>query len=198
MWDERYQTEDYVFGTAPNEFLVRSQKYIPPGGSVLSVADGEGRNGVWLAEQGFKVTAVDSSLVGLAKAERLADSRGVALNFQEVDLLSWEWPSNLFDSVVAIFIQFAGPQDRRAMFKGMIKSLNPNGVLLLEGYRIKQLNYGTGGPPQIENLYTEEQLREELEPLQIEHIESYDVELSEGTGHSGMSALIDVIARKSS
>lgn len=197
MWDERYQTEDYVFGTAPNEFLVRSQKHVRAGGSVLAVADGEGRNGVWLAEQGFIVTAVDCSSVGLAKAERLADSRGVALDFEEVDLLNWEWPPNRFDAVVAIFIQFAKPQDRRAMFNGMIRSLKPNGVFLLEGYRTEQLNYGTGGPPHVENLYTEAQLREELAPLQIEHIESYDAELNEGAGHSGMSALIDLVAVKS-
>lgn len=196
MWDERYRTKDYVFGSTPNRFLVQSVVRIPANGSVLAVADGEGRNGVWLAEQGFDVHSVDSSPVGLSKANKLARERGVSIELEEADLLNWRWPPDQFDAIVAIFIQFTGPVDRRKIFDGIIQSLKPGGVLLLEGYRPEQLQYGTGGPPVIENLYTEEGLREELAALRIDDIQSYDSELQEGAGHSGMSALIDLIAYK--
>jgi len=196
MWDDRYTTEDYVFGSKPNKFLERSVARIPSNGSVLAVADGEGRNGVWLAEQGFQVHSVDSSSVGISKAKALAKQRDVSLQFEEADLLNWSWPPNQFDAVVAIFIQFAGPVDRQSMFRGIVQSLKPGGVLLLEGYRTEQLQNGTGGPPTVENLYTEECLREELSALNIDDIQSYDEYLEEGAGHSGLSALIDLIAYK--
>lgn len=196
MWDERYQTKDYVFGSTPNRFLVQSAARIPASGSVLAIADGEGRNGVWLAEQGFDVHAVDSSSVGLSKAKKLAKNRGVSVEFEQADLLNWSWPPNRFDAIVAIFIQFTGPDDRQSMFDGIVQSLKPGGVFLLEGYRTEQLQNGTGGPPVLENLYTENCLRKELAALEIDEIQSYDVHLEEGVGHSGMSALIDLIAYK--
>lgn len=196
MWDERYQRDDYLFGTEPNAFLVRSACHLPKTGSVLAVADGEGRNGAWLAARGLDVTAVDGSAVALAKARRLAAQRGVSLRTVHADLLDWAWPEAAFDAVVAIFIQFTGPADRRRMFDDMTRALKPGGVLLLEGYRPEQLRYGTGGPPVADNLYTEEQLRADLPALHIDSIRSYDAEIHEGTGHSGMSALIDLVAHK--
>ncbi|QIG80581.1 SAM-dependent methyltransferase [Stakelama tenebrarum] len=196
FWDTRFATEEYVFGEAPNGFLARQAPLLRPGMRALAVADGEGRNGVWLAQQGLDVLSIDFSPHALAKAQRLADRNGVAIATREVDLLAWQWPHAAFDVVAAIFIQFTGPADRAAMFAGMKQALRPGGLMLLEGYRPEQLAYGTGGPKQVENLYTEAMLREAFADFTIESLQSYDAELDEGPGHAGMSAVIDLVARK--
>ena len=196
LWDERYSQPGYLFGEAPNGFLVRQATRLRPGMTALAVADGEGRNGVWLAEQGLKVLSVDSSPVAQAKARRLAASRGVTIDCELADLAKWRWPKASFDLVVAIFIQFADPRMRPRLFRGMIDALKPGGLLLLEGYRPEQLAYGTGGPRVAENLYTEDLLREAFAGLEILELSAYDAEIREGRGHAGMSALIDLVARK--
>jgi cyclopropane fatty-acyl-phospholipid synthase-like methyltransferase len=160
------------------------------------VADGEGRNGVWLAEQGLHVLSVDSSTVALDKAKKLAQQRGVDVRFELADLLQWEWPENNFDVIVAIFIQFAPPGVREQMFTSIKRSLKPGGLLLLQGYTPRQLEYRTGGPSQAENLYTEAMLRAAFADMDILHLSEHDEVIQEGAGHSGMSALIDLIARK--
>jgi cyclopropane fatty-acyl-phospholipid synthase-like methyltransferase len=160
------------------------------------VADGEGRNGVWLAEQGLEVVSVDGSSVAQEKARALAERRGVSLTFELADLSSWAWPEREFDVVAAIFIQFAGPELRARMFEGMRRALKPGGLLLLEGYRPEQLAYGTGGPSAVENLYTEAMLRETFADMQILELATYDAEVAEGVGHAGLSALIDLVARQ--
>lgn len=196
-WDARFaSTDDFIFGTEPNAFMVSQAHLYKPGMKALAVADGEGRNGVWLAQQGLEVTSVDGSQVALDKATRLADERGVTLNTLCADLVSWDWGTNVYDVIVGIFIQFAGPRLRPRLFQRAAQALKPGGHFVLQGYHPKQLEYKTGGPSAVENLYTEEQLRAELEHMDIIHLERYDTELSEGSGHSGMSALIDVVARK--
>lgn len=197
VWDTRFaSTDDFVFGTEPNQFMVRQAHLLKPGMKALAVADGEGRNGVWLAQQGLDVTSVDGSQVALSKAERLARERGVTLNTVCADLVSWEWGQDTYDVIVGIFIQFAGPRLRPRLFQRAAQALRPGGHFLLQGYHPKQLDYKTGGPSAIENLYTEEQLRAELAHMEIVHLARYDAELDEGSGHRGMSALIDVVARK--
>lgn len=196
FWDRRFDRDDYVFGTEPNAFLARQKPLLPAGGRALAVADGEGRNGVWLARQGLDVLSVDGSAIAQKKAERLAANRGVALDLQQVDLLSWDWPVGRFDVVAGIFIQFTTPEQRRDMFAGMVGALKPGGLFLLEGYRPEQLAYRTGGPSQIDQLYTDAQLRAELATLEIVEIAAYDAEIDEGPGHAGLSALIDVVARR--
>jgi len=196
FWDERYQGEAYLFGEAPNAFLAAQAHRLRPGLSVLAVADGEGRNGVWLAEQGLDVLSVDSSPVAQAKAARLAQARGTALRLQEVDLASWTWPEAQFDVVAAIFIQFAGPQLRDQIFAGLKRALKPGGLLLLEGYRPEQIDYDTGGPRAPENLYTEALLRAAFGDLEIVELPVYDAVIEEGAGHRGQSALIDLVARR--
>ncbi|MBJ3775890.1 SAM-dependent methyltransferase [Acuticoccus mangrovi] len=195
-WDERFAGEDYLFGTAPNVFLEQEVGRLPSGGRVLAVADGEGRNGVFLAEKGFDVTSLDSSAVGLEKARRLAQERGVSLHFVHADVATWDWPEASFDAVVAIFIQFAPPPMREAMFERMKAALRPGGVLLLQGYRPEQVDYGTGGPPNRENMYTRALLEEAFADLEILHLAEHDRELGEGDRHVGMSALIDLVARR--
>ncbi len=196
LWNERFAASDYVFGKEPNAFLVRQKDRFSPGMKVLAVADGEGRNGVWLAEQGLDVLSMDGSQVAVEKAQKLAKERNVALHTQCADWKAWDWPSEAFDAVVAIFIQFTGPEDRALMFERMKRALKPGGLLLLHGYRPEQLAYGTGGPKAVENLYTEPMLREAFADMQILELRAYDAEIAEGTGHRGMSALIDLVARK--
>lgn len=195
-WDRRYDRADYVFGEAPNAFLASHIDCVKGHRRALAVADGEGRNGVWLAEQGLAVTAIDSSSVALRKAQDLASRRGVSLETQHVDIVNYDWPAEAFDLVVAIFIQFAGPALRDAMFRGMIRTLTPGGTLLMQGYRPEQLAYGTGGPPMVENLYTEDLIRNAFADLDILALTVHDSPISEGTGHAGMSALIDLVTRK--
>ncbi len=194
FWDDRFEAEHYVFGTEPNAFLKREAHRIAPASRVLAVADGEGRNGVYLAGLGHDVVATDFAPKGIAKARRLASEKGVRLHTELVDLADYDWPEAEFDAVVAIFIQFADPAFRAEIFKGFAKTLKPGGLLLLEGYRPEQLEYGTGGPKARENLYTEDMLREAFAGWDISILNAYDAEVDEGPGHSGMSALIDLIA----
>lgn len=196
FWDERFSQPDYVFGEAPNAFLARQSDRLKGYRTALSIADGEGRNGVWLAEQGLAVTSMDASPVGLDKARKLAEKRGVVLDMQLADIADYAWPDASFDVVVGIFFQFASPPLREAIFSGMIKALAPGGLLLLEGYGPKQIEYKTGGPRILENLYTEELLREHFASLDIVELRAYDAEIDEGSGHSGLSALVDLVARK--
>lgn len=195
-WNERYLGNDYLFGKEPNAFLATQKERFKPGMQVLSVADGEGRNGVWLAQQGAKVLAVEASPRAVEKARQLAFERGVSLAHECADLLQWDWGTERFDAIVAIFIQFAAPEQRAQLFAGMHQALKPGGLLLLEGYRGEQLAYGTGGPKDIENLYTAELLRDAFANLEILHLAEYDAPIEEGSGHRGMSALIDLVARK--
>lgn len=196
IWNERYAGEEYHFGTEPNVFLRQQHSWLKPGMSCLAVADGEGRNGVWLAQQGLEVLSVDSSPVAIAKAQKLAGERGVSVEFELADLLQWDWGVARFDVVVAIFIQFAPPGARAQMFANLRRCLKPGGGLLLQGYTPRQLDYKTGGPSQVENLYTESLLRAEFADMEIVHLHEHDSVIHEGTGHDGMSALIDLVARK--
>jgi cyclopropane fatty-acyl-phospholipid synthase-like methyltransferase len=196
MWDERYATDDYFFGTEPNAFLVSQHHLLKPGMRCLAVADGEGRNGVWLAGQGLDVLSVDASPVAVAKAQKLAAQRGVELKCEVVDLLNWDWGENRYDVVAAIFIQFATPEQRGLLFDSIKRTLKPGGLLLLQGYTPRQLEYRTGGPSALENLYTESMLRAEFSDMEILQLREHEEFISEGSGHHGMSALIDLVARK--
>ena len=196
MWNQRYQGEELLFGEAPNEYLRDQQARLPRGGRALCVADGEGRNSVWLAEQGLRVDAFDIAEAGVAKARRLAQRRGVSVDFAVADGDALAWPEAVYDVVVAIFIQFADPAMRGRLFAHMARALRPGGLLVLQGYTPRQLQYRTGGPPNVEHLYTEELLRDAFSALQIVDLRAYDAELSEGKQHTGMSALIGMVARR--
>lgn len=198
FWTARYRDagDGYLFGTAPNAFLKREAYRIAPGASVLSVADGEGRNSVWLAKAGMAVTATEISPLAIAKARRLAHEQGADVQFVEADVLRWDWPREAYQAVVAIFVQFASAIERPALFEGMKQSLQPGGILMLQGYTPRQLEYRTGGPPTIENLYTPELLRAAFADLEILDLCEYEDDLAEGRAHAGRSALIHLIARK--
>ena len=195
-WETRFSVPDYVFGTAPNVFLASQAHRLARGQRALTLADGEGRNGVWLAEQGLDVLSIDFSPKALAKARALAAERGVTLATEQADLTTWTWPVAEFDVVVAIFIQFVGPQLRAKFFAGMKQALRQGGRLVMQGYRPEQLAYRTGGPGQAENLYTRALLEDAFGDMTVLEIREHDSIIREGTGHNGMSALIDLVARK--
>jgi ubiquinone/menaquinone biosynthesis C-methylase UbiE len=196
FWNTRYATEAYVFGTAPNAFLASQAQRLKPGQRALAVADGEGRNGVWLAQQGLQVHAIDFSPVALAKAGRLAAERGVQVEFEQADLLYWRWPDAAYDVIVAIFIQFSPPPERDRIIEGIRRSLRPGGTLILQGYTPKQIEFGTGGPSNPANLYTRADLERWFGDWDMQHLADYEAYISEGTHHHGQSALIDLVAVK--
>jgi cyclopropane fatty-acyl-phospholipid synthase-like methyltransferase len=195
-WETRFSSPDYVFGKAPNQFLKNHAHLLKPGQKALAFADGEGRNGVFLAEQGLDVLSIDFSPKAQAKAQALANERGVKLRTAQADLATWAWPEAAFDVIVGIFFQFADPAFRQQIFDNIKKALKPGGLLLIQGYRPEQLKYKTGGPSQVENLYTRELLEKAFGDFASLEIREHDSEVDEGAGHAGMSALIDLVGRK--
>lgn len=195
-WESRFASPDYRFGKEPNEFLVGCKPLLPKHGKALAVADGEGRNGVWLAKQGLEVTSTDFSPSAQAKAKKLAAENNVTVNFVETDAHEWPYPAETFDVVAEIFTQFSTPEKRTKKWAGMRRALKRGGLLILQGYTPKQLEYATGGPKQIEQLYTHELLERSFGDLKDFHIVEEERELQEGSGHSGMSAVIGLTARK--
>jgi SAM-dependent methyltransferase len=195
-WQERYSTPDYTFGKAPNEFLVACRPLLPKSGRALAVADGEGRNGVWLAKQGLDVVSIDFAPAALAKARKLAEENKVSVAFEEADVHAWPYPAETFDVVVEIFTQFSTPAQRALKWAGMRRTLKRGGLLIVQGYTPKQLQYGTGGPKQAEHLYTREMLLRAFGDLDAVAIVEEERELNEGAGHAGLSAIIGLTARK--
>jgi cyclopropane fatty-acyl-phospholipid synthase-like methyltransferase len=195
-WNQRFGAAEYIFGTAPNAFLASHKALLRAGQRALCIADGEGRNSVWLAEQGLEVVAFDFSPIGVEKARRLAASRGVKVRYEVTTVYEWSWPVAAFDVVAAIFVQFADPPMRGFMFERMQRALKPGGLVLIEGYTPRQLNYQTGGPKQVDQLYTEELLRKAFTSFELLELRAYEAELDEGSRHRGMSAVIDCVARK--
>ena len=195
-WEARFSVGEYLFGERPNAYLASKIALFAKGSRALSIADGEGRNSVWLAEQGLRVDAFDFSPTAVAKAERLALSRAVRVGFNVCETFAWSWEPSAYDLVAAIFIQFASPAVREKLFPLMQRTLKPGGLLILQGYRAEQLQYGTGGPPELDHLYTEAMVRELLQDMDILELRCYEEPVDEGRGHSGMSALMGVVARK--
>ena len=195
-WNARFAREDFLFGEDPNAFLRVHAHRLQAGGSVLCVADGEGRNSVWLAEHGFRVTAFDFAPNAVAKAKRLAQVRNVSVSHELGDVYNWPWTAKRYDALVAVFIQFIPPDQRDFVFEGMKSAVAPGGLFLLEGYRPEQVDNHTGGPPRREHMYTAEWLEGMFSGWEILVLECRDAVIREGEAHNGMSALIDLVARK--
>ena len=197
FWNERFNKEEFIFGKEPNEYLVdQTGKYLKPGNKVLCIADGEGRNGVWLAKQGMQVVGFDVSDIALEKAKQFAADNQVEVTYSLSDTDRFDWQENTYDAVIGIFIQFAEPQMRARIFKQAHKALKPGGILILQGYTLKQLEYKTGGPSLKDHLYTEGIIRELAKEFQILDLRCYEKELNEGARHAGMSALLGLVAKK--
>ncbi|MEP2532888.1 class I SAM-dependent methyltransferase [Shimia sp.] len=197
MWEDRFaNSSDFLFGKDPARFLAENTSYLTQGARALSVADGEGRNSVFMAQHGLSVTALEFAPTAVARAQSLAAEKDVTVDFQQADVLTRTWENETFDLVAGLFIQFTGPHGRRKIFDGMKQATCPGGIVMLHGYTPKQLEYGTGGPPFAENMYTEVILRAAFVGWDILLCREYDREVQAGSAHSGMSALIDFIARK--
>lgn len=197
FWNARFDKAEFIFGKEPNEYLAQqAQQYLQSGDRVLCIADGEGRNGVWLAKQGLSVVSFDVSDKALAKAKQLALDNQVSIAYSLCDSDAFDWQVNAYDAIVGIFIQFADPAMRSRIFQQVYISLKPGGIFILQGYTPKQLEYKTGGPSLIAHLYTEEMVRDLAQDFEILDLCSYEKELSEGARHSGMSALLGLTARK--
>jgi len=195
-WETRYAVPEYAFGKEPNYFLASCKSLLPRAGRVLAVADGEGRNGVWLAEQGLDVVSIDFSPSAQRKARALAAERGVKVTFIETDVHKWEYPPAAFDVVVEIFTQFSTPAERALKWAGIRRALKSGGLLIVHGYTPKQLEYGTGGPKELENLYTRAMLEAAFGDYRDIKIVEEECEIHEGISHGGMSAMIGLTAHK--
>lgn len=197
-WQTRFSTPGYLFGKEPNAFVKRNADLIKTkaGGKALSIADGEGRNGVFIAQCGLNVLSLDFSPTAQEKARQLAAERGVTIRTEIADLATWQWPVEAFDLIAGIFFQFTPPDLRSKVFAHIKKALKPGGILLIEGYGPKQLEYKTGGPSELDRLYTPKMLRDAFGDLSELDIKEYDAEVDEGSGHAGMSALVDLVGRK--
>ena len=195
FWDERYDTDHFFYGTEPNEFLREQASALPPGGTVLCLAEGEGRNAVFLAAAGHRVVALDQSPVGLQKAERLAADKGVPLATVCANLADYRIEAQGWDAIVSIWCHLP-PELRASVHRQVVEALKPGGVLLLEAYTPEQLKHGTGGPSSAEMMPTLAQLRQDLVGLDLIHAVELERSVHEGKGHGGLSAVVQVIARK--
>jgi SAM-dependent methyltransferase len=196
-WEARFAAPEHIFGKEPNYFLASCKPLLPRSGRALAVADGEGRNGVWLAEQGLDVVSIDFSPSAQNKARALAAERNVSgIEFAQTDVHKWDYPEAAFDVVVEIFAQFSTPSERLLKWAGMRRALKAGGLLILQGYTPKQLDYGTGGPKQIENLYTRAMLEKEFGDFRELKFTQEEREIHEGAAHGGMSAMIGLTGKK--
>ncbi|PWI33847.1 SAM-dependent methyltransferase [Vibrio albus] len=196
MWDAVYDVSDYVYGEQPNDFL-RNNVNALPRGKVLCLADGEGRNSVFLAKLGFEVTAVDLSEVAIKKAKTLAQEHNVEIHFIHADLSEFDLGCNHWDAIVSIFCHLP-PGLRRPVHAKVVKALKTNGVFLAESYTPKQLEFKTGGPSSADMMYSEKIISTELSELNFLLLEEKERFIQEGSKHNGDSHVVQVIARKES
>lgn len=204
MWDQRYSDSAYAYGTEANDFLVSMADRLPAG-KILCLAEGEGRNAVWLAEQTLsmqgntglrnEVTAVDASRVGLQKADKLARARGVEITTVHADLANYDIGTQQWDLIVSVFCHLP-PDLRQDVHRRCVEGLRQDGMLLLEAYTPLQLEYKTGGPPVSEMMMDAKSLRRELEGLEFLHLQECIREIHEGQFHNGEGAVVQALARK--
>lgn len=194
MWDKRYSVDDYVYGKAPNHFLYSFIDKLPRwplGQRALCLADGEGRNSVFLAQQGYQVTAVDISSVGLAKAKRLGLERNVEITTVQSDIADYQIEEGHWDLIVLIFAHMPA-ELRKTIHQRCVKGLRSGGMIVLESYTPKQLEFGTGGPKDSNLLVTAEQLKQEFGGLELITLEEQIREIREGILHTGQASVVDL------
>lgn len=194
MWDERYAEIEPAYGTRPNAYLEKQVARLKPGGKVLVPADGYGRNGLWLAKQGFAVHTVDLSAVGVERSRKAAAAAGVTMTIEQGDLSTWNWPVAECDGVAAIFLHLP-PSLRAKIHASMIKALKPGGILILEAFTPEQLQFSSGGPKDAQLLYTSDLLHKDFASMQTLELEEIKVHMEEGSKHSGRSAVVHGVFR---
>lgn len=194
-WNKRFSIEDYLFGADPAQALVKLEHYLIPQGDTLVIADGEGRNSVYLASRGFRVTASDSSTVANIKAKALAASQNVEVNYQVEDFFDIDWSAKQYDNIVGIFFQFIPPDKIKQVLMALRTAIKKGGTLLIHGYTPQQIELATGGPKDVSLMYNKELFEDVFESVEILVNKEYQMQLSEGSGHKGQSALIDFVAK---
>lgn len=198
FWDHKFDRADYRYGTEPNAFMADAlPEVVEPEARVLCVGDGEGRNGVWCAEQGYRTTSIEPSTVGADKIEALAKERGVDMEVIRDAMPSSAIEDGAFDAVVLVFIH-APESMRRKIHRASIEALKPGGVIVLEGFTPDQRHNdrSSGGPPNPDLMFTESILRDDFDELDIDLLSEQVVKLSEGTGHRGKADVIRMIATR--
>jgi SAM-dependent methyltransferase len=195
MWDERFGQAEPVYGEQPNAYLRAQAHRLTPGCKILVPGDGYGRNGLWLARQGFQVTTVDLSPVGVEHARKSAQAAGLAMSIEGVDLATWTWPVGDFDAVASIFLHLP-PDIRPQIHAQILAALKPGGLLIIEAFTPAQLRYSSGGPKQLELLYTAEILRKDFTETEVLELQEAEVDLDEGRMHRGCAAVVHGVFRK--
>lgn len=194
MWDERYSDPEPVYGVRPNVYLEKQSSRLKAGSKILVPADGYGRNGHWLARQGFDVHTVDLSPVGVERSSRTAREAGLTLKIEQADLSTWNWPVGQFDAVAPIFLHLP-PELRTQIHPAMLRALKPDGILILEAFTPENLEFHAGGPKDVNLLYTAELLRKDFASAEVIELEEIKVHMDEGIKHSGMSAVVHGVFR---
>lgn len=197
FWNRRYGGEDFAYGTAPNDFLVAMTPRFKPGGKLLCLADGEGRNGAWLARQGFAVTSIDISRQGMDKAARLAAVHGVALETRVANLSACDIGSSAWDGIVSIFVHLP-PKVRRDLHRRCVAALRRGGIMVFEAYGPGQFGRGTGGPPEAELLPALSEVEQEFPGCRILHSLGGLREVCEGRHHNGIGEVVQIVAQRES
>ncbi len=194
FWNERYSSKEYVYGTEPNQFYKESLLKLSPG-KILFPAEGEGRNSAFAAECGWDVYAFDSSNIAEEKAQKLYESKNIIVNYSISALEDFTWEENFFDCITLIFVH-PQPKLRNEIHKNLIKYLKPGGVLILEGFSKKQINFKSGGPKNIESLFSIEEIKSDFSSLNIISIKEIEKNINEGNFHNGKANVINLIAKK--
>lgn len=194
MWDQRYKTDEYIYGTEPNDFLRETTHHLPKG-RVLCIAEGEGRNAVYLSKLGYEVTAVDASIEGLHKARRLAAKHNVEVEIIHADLADYNLGKCQWDAIVSIFCPLPSTL-RKAVYANIPISLRSGGVFLLEAYTPAQVNNDTGGGKDPDTMQTTQSVTEELHDLEFLHLIETERNIIEGKYHTGMGSVVQAVARK--
>ena len=196
FWDQRFSEPGFKYGTEPNAFVRKQAVLLPPGSRLLLPGDGEGRNGVWLAQQGHQVTSVDMSAVGLQKAAALAAQRGVSLSTELVDLAHWAPEPDQFDAVLLVFTHLPR-RIRRDAHRRLARGLKPGGRLIIEAFHPEQMCLTSGGPRDVDMLYTPEQLSDDFAGLLAAlQVWQGEITLSEGPGHQGLAVVTRWVGQK--
>ena len=195
FWNQRFHEDELAYGEAPNAFVQEQAHRLPAGARVLLPGDGQGRNGVWLAQQGFEVVCVDWSTSGLARAQELALRRAVSIEPICADLSTWQWPINEFDAVVAIHLHLM-PDARQAVHHAMLRALKPGGLIVLEAFDTEQAGLNSGGPRNPIMLYSAEMLSEDFAEAEFLMLERAQVVLDEGLYHQGMAEVVRMVAMR--
>lgn len=196
IWNSRYENSDYLFGTEPNDFLHEQAQQLPPQSRILCIGEGEGRNAVYLASLGHDVTAMDASAVGLSKAQRLAEARGLHIHTIHADLAHFHWEKEQWDAIISIFCHLPTSL-RKQTHASIIESLKPNGFLILEGYTIEQHQFKTGGPSDPDMMYSAQILRTDFPHFSFTILQEIERYIQEGSAHQGHSAVVQCVAHKS-